>query len=68
MNENKVNKRFSKQTESLQGELKKLFYTVVFNIYLNDLFFAVDFTESCIFSDNITFFARDKRLESLIYR
>ena len=41
---------------------------VLFNIYLNDLFFLVDYTEVCNFADDTTFFACDKDLGSLINR
>ena len=41
---------------------------LLFNIYLNNLFFLVDYTEVCNFADGITFFACYKKLESLINR
>ena len=37
-------------------------------IYLNDLFFLVDYTEVCNFADDTTFFAYVKDLGSLINR
>ena len=40
----------------------------LFNIYLNYLFFLVDYTEVCNFADGNTFFACDKDLGSLINR
>ena len=39
-----------------------------FNIYSNDLFYLVEFTEVCNFSDDTTFFACDKDLKTLISR
>ena len=43
--------------------------SLVFNIYLNDLFFLVDYTEVCNFADAITFFVcGDKNVGSLINR
>ena len=39
---------------------------LLFNIYLNDLFYFTEFTEVCSFADDTTFFACDKDLNSLI--
>ena len=41
---------------------------LIFNIYLNDLFFLVHYTAVYNFADDTTFFACDKNLESLINR
>ena len=41
---------------------------LLFDIYLNDLFFVVDYTEVCNFADDTTFFACDKDLGSLVNR
>ena len=41
---------------------------LLFNIYLNDLFYLVEFTEVCNFADDTTFFACDKDLKTLISR
>ena len=38
------------------------------NIYLNDLFYLVESTEACSFTDDTTFFAYDKDLKTLISR
>ena len=38
------------------------------NIYLNDLFYLVESTEACNFTDDTTFFAYDKDLTTLISR
>ena len=42
--------------------------SLVFNIYLNDLFFLVDYTEVCNFADDTTFFGSGKDPGSLINR
>ena len=42
--------------------------TLLFNIYLNDLFYPDESTEVCNFADNTTFFACDKDLKTLISR
>ena len=41
---------------------------LLFNIYSNDLFYLVEFTEVCNFADDTTFFACDKDLKTLISR
>ena len=41
---------------------------LLFNIYLNDLFYLVESTEVCNFADNATFFACNKDLKILISR
>ena len=58
----KINKRFSRWTELSVLDL------LLYNIYLNDLFFLVDYTEVGNFADDTTFFACDKDLGSLINR
>ena len=65
----KISKSFSRLTELLQGVPQgSVLRTFLFNIYLNDLFFLVDYTEVCNFADDNTFFACDKDLGSLINR
>ena len=66
----KINKSFSRWTELLKGSLQgSVLGFLLFNIYLNDLFFLVDYTEVCNFADAITFFVcGDKDLGSLINR
>ena len=65
----KINKSFSRWTELLQGVPQgSVLGPLLFNIYLNDLFFLVDYTEVCNFADDTTFFACDKDLGSLINR
>ena len=65
----KTNKIFSRWTELLQGVPEgSVLGPTLFNIYLNDLFFLVDYTEVCNFADDTTFFACDNDLGSLINR
>ena len=59
----------SRWSELLQGVPQgSVLGLLLFNIYLNDLFFLVDYTEVCNFADDTTFFACDKDLGSLINR
>ena len=65
----KINKSFSRWTELLQGIPQgSVLGLLVFNIYLNDLFFLVNYTEVFNFADDTTFFAYNKDLGSLINR
>ena len=41
---------------------------LLFNIYLNDLFFLTESTEVCNFADDTTFYACDQNLNDLINR
>ena len=41
---------------------------VLFNLYLNDLFYFSDFTEVCNFADDTTFHACDNDLNNMIKR
>ena len=59
----KINKSFRRWTELLQGVPQgSVFGPLIFNIYLNDLFFLVDYMEVCNFADDTIFFACDKDL------
>ena len=51
-----------------KDQFQALFNLILFNIYLNNLFFLVNHTEICNFADDATFFACDKDLGSLIDR
>ena len=48
-----------------QGSVLKL---LLFNIYVNDLFYLAEFAEVCNFADDTTFFACDKDVKTLISR
>ena len=39
---------------------------LLFNIYLNDLFFLIEFTNICYFADDTTFYACDDNVKSLV--
>ena len=65
----KINKSFSRWTELSQGVLQgPVLGSLLFNIYLNGLFFLVNYSEVCNFADDTKFFACDKNLGSLITR
>ena len=62
----KINKSFSRWTELWQGVPQgSILGPILFNIYLNDLFFLVHYTKVHNFADDTTFFACNKDLGSL---
>ena len=65
----KINKSFSSWAELVQGVPQgSVLGPLLFNIYLNDLFYLAESTEVCNFADDTTFFACDKDWKTLISR
>ena len=65
----KVNSSFSTWSELLQGIPQgSVLGPVLFNIYLNDLFYLTEMTQVCNFADDPTFYVCDKDLNILINR
>ena len=65
----KANKQFSLWQELLQGVLQgSVLGRLLFDIYLNDLFYLAESTNVCNFADDTTFYACDKDVNSLINR
>ena len=65
----KVNTSFSSWEELIKGVPQgSVLGPILFNLYLNDLFYLPDFTEVCNFADDTTFHACDNDLNNLIKR
>ena len=65
----KLNSAFSSWEELTQGVPQgSVFGPLLFDIYLNDLFYLSECTKVCNFADDTTFYACDKDLRSLINR
>ena len=63
-NRDLLNKSFSSWTELIQGVPQgTILGPLLFNIYLNHLFYLPKSTEVCSFADDTTFFACDKDLK-----
>ena len=65
----KVNTSFSNWSELLQGVPQgSVLGPILFNIYLNYLFYLTDLTSVFNFADDTTFYACDTNLDSLVNR
>ena len=65
----KVNSTFSSWSELIQGVPQgSVLGPVLFNIYLNDMFFLNEWTEICNFADDTTIYACDTDLSNLCNR
>ena len=65
----KINKSFSSWAKLVQGFPQgSVLGALLFNIYLNDLFYLAESTEVCNFADDTTFFACNKDIKTVISR
>ena len=69
MQKTKVNSSFTTWSELLQDVPQgSVLGSILFNIYLNDLFYLTEMTQVCNFADDTTFYVCDKDLNTLINR
>ena len=65
----KICGNFSSWAELLQGVPQgSVLGPLLFNIYINDLFYLTEMTDVCNFADDTTFFACDSNLKDLMQR
>ena len=64
----KVNTNFSSWSELIGARQGSILGSLLFNIYINCLFYITEMTNVCNYTDNTTFHACDSDLESLIQR
>ena len=65
----KINKQFTSWQEFFQGVPQgSVIGPLLFNIYLNDLFYIAESTNICNFADDTTLYACDEDVNSLINR
>ena len=64
----KVNVNFSTWSDPIGVPQGSVLGSLLFNIYINDLFYITEMTNTCNYADDTTFYACDPDLESLIQR